>query len=63
MVSLPSLSLALVLARSEHYQLCPGMPHAGAGTGKFRVAHEGGQAVGVNGFISHVNTVCVADLQ
>lgn len=61
MLRFPSLSLALVLARSGHYQLCPGMPPAAAGIGKSQMAHKGGQAV-VNEFISHVNTGCVADL-
>lgn len=63
MLSLLPLSLALVLARSGHYQLCPGRPHVGAGIGKLQMAHKGEQAVMVNGFISRVNMVCVADLQ
>lgn len=62
-LSLPSLSLVLVLPRSGHYQLCPGMSHAGAGIGKLQKADKEEQAVMVNGFISHLNTVCVADLQ
>lgn len=62
MLSLPSLFLALDLARSGHYQLCPGRPHTGAGIGKLQMAHKGEQAVVVNGSISHLNMVCVADL-
>lgn len=50
------------MARSGHCQLYPGMPQAGAGIGKLQMAHAGEQAVVVNGFISHVNMVCAADL-
>lgn len=63
MLDLHSPSLAVLLAKSGHYRLCPGMPHAGVGTGKLQMAYKGEQAVMVNGFISNINTVRIADLQ
>lgn len=62
MLDLYSSSLAVLLARSGHYQLCPGMPHAGVGIGKLQMAYKGEQAVMVNGFISNTNTKRIADL-
>ena len=63
MLDLHSSSLAVLLARSGHYHLCPGMPHARVGIGKLQMAYKGEQAVMVNGFISNINMVRIADLQ
>lgn len=63
MLDLHSSSPAVLLARSGHYQLCSGMPRAGVGRGKLQMAYKGEQAVRVNGFISNINMVHIADLQ
>lgn len=62
-LDLHSSSLAVLLARSGHYQLCPGMPLAGVGIDKLQMASKGEQTVMVNGFISNINMMRITELQ
>lgn len=56
MPDLYSSSLAMLLARRGHYQVCPGTTHIGVGIGKLQMSYKGEYTVMVNGFISITNS-------